>query len=85
MGRLTSRSSPPVIADGLITSAAAETRPARSTGIRRVVKPPISILAVVSMFSIKVISLRAFRSTASSIVACLGRSGPSSPSARISR
>jgi len=58
--------------------------PARSTGPRRVVNPPISILAVVSMFSIRVISLRAFLSTASSILAWVGSNLPSSPSARIS-
>ena len=48
------------------------------------VNPPISILAVVSMFSIRVISLRAFLSTASSILAWVGSNLPSSPSARIS-
>jgi hypothetical protein len=49
-----------------------------------VVNPPISILAVVSMFSIRVISLRAFLSTASSILAWVRSNLPSSPSARIS-
>ncbi len=83
-GQLTSRSSPPAAAAGLITSAAAVTRPARSTGLRRVMNPPISILVVVSMFSIKVISRRAFRSTASSIRAWVGISGPSTSSVRIS-
>ena len=83
-GQLTSRSRPPAAAAGLITSAAAVTRPARSTGLRRVVNPPISILVVVSMFSIRVISLRAFLSTASSILAWVGSNGPSSSSARIS-
>ena len=80
-GQLTWKLSPPAPADGLITSAAGGSRPARSSGCSREVKAPSSILEIVSMSSIIVFSRRALRSTPSSILACAGRIGPASWSA----